>query len=201
MPDPDFRVFEQKATSIQGLEGFCDGYLSEKHKRTVSVTEYPVETGENITDHAIREPDMLTLEGYVSSINVGMESGAERSERTWSEIDRMMNENNPLSVVTQLGIYVNMMLISAETVKDNKTRNSALIQLKLQKILLDTDVVTTMNQISANPESNMSKRVGETNHGRVNPIEVMQGKKEGLIGRLPNRKVGRVKRLSGGLRF
>lgn len=44
-----------------------DASLHEQHTGTATITDHPVETGSNVTDHIRPDPDMLTIEGIVSN--------------------------------------------------------------------------------------------------------------------------------------
>jgi hypothetical protein len=62
----------QILTSNQGKIGYfdLDATLSENHTLTNEVTEFPVEQGFNISDHVIRKPEKLTIEGFVTNTPV-----------------------------------------------------------------------------------------------------------------------------------
>ena len=49
-----------------------DATLSENHDYTNKVTSFPVETGADITDHIVQEPERLTIEGFVTNTPVSL---------------------------------------------------------------------------------------------------------------------------------
>lgn len=57
-------------TGLDGQERIVqlDAYTSENHEDTVTLTDHPVETGVDITDHAKSAPEFVSLEGTVSNI-------------------------------------------------------------------------------------------------------------------------------------
>jgi len=44
-----------------------DATIHESHEYTNTVTEFPVEKGFNISDHIIRQPEKLTMEGFITN--------------------------------------------------------------------------------------------------------------------------------------
>ena len=44
-----------------------DATIHESHEYTNTITEFPVEKGFNISDHIIRQPEKLTMEGFVTN--------------------------------------------------------------------------------------------------------------------------------------
>ena len=59
-------VGNQARVSIFG--NHVDGFSEEQHDKSVQITDIPVESGSNISDSAITNPDYLRLEGLVSDL-------------------------------------------------------------------------------------------------------------------------------------
>jgi len=51
---------------------FLDATIREEHSYRNRITQWPVETGANMTDHIRLEPDRITLEGFVTNSPVGI---------------------------------------------------------------------------------------------------------------------------------
>ena len=66
MADQDFGLFAVESAQIAPLVGKLDGYPTEDHQLSLQTTEHPVESGGSVTDNAVKLPDKLRLEGWVS---------------------------------------------------------------------------------------------------------------------------------------
>ena len=63
------------AVSVLGLIQRIDGYYAEEHRVRVRTTEYPVESGADLTDHVVREPYRLKLKGSATEYQQGSQAG------------------------------------------------------------------------------------------------------------------------------
>ena len=139
-PSTDFAIYSPRATVIEPLAGRVDGYLSEGHEANVAHTTYPIESGASLTDHAVRRPDKLKLEGWVSDLlpsdtarrNLSL---AARAEVAWTEINRLMNARQPLTVVTGLKVYRNMLITKASAPVSSSTGYGLRFTLELEEVL------------------------------------------------------------------
>ena len=135
-----FALYSAGAARIEPLTGVVDGYLAAEHERSVSTTTYPVESGASLTDHAVRQPDKLKLEGWVSDLMPSSEADRSRplSGRglaAWSELDRLMNAREPVAVATSLGCYQNMLIVKATAPVDRTTGRALRFTLELEEVL------------------------------------------------------------------
>lgn len=176
---PRFAIYT--GTSVVALGRHVDGYYAEQHKIRVSKTAYPVESGASLTDHAVREPTKLKLMGWVSDLMpaqaaIPRVALSERGSAAWLEILRVLEEREPLTVVTALAVYQNMLLTAAEAPVDSTTGLSLRFTLDLEEVLLtnptrgDGPLVT----VSRGPAAN---RLGAVRRGRLQapPVAVAQG--------------------------
>lgn len=131
--DPNFALYHTGESSIPALEGYVDLYFDEKHEVTVSKTRQPLESGATLTDHAVRVPNRLTLQGLVSDLHV---RGAQRSAEAWRRIRSMADARTQFDIITPLGIYTNMMLLNAETTRNVRTGEGLLFKLELEEVLI-----------------------------------------------------------------
>ena len=119
------------AVSVLGLIQRIDGYYAEEHRVRVRTTEYPVESGADLTDHVVREPYRLKLKGSATEYQQGSQAGLQ----AWAEVLGHINARQPVSVVTRLGIYQNMIMVDAKPVIDESTGLSLDIEIELKEIL------------------------------------------------------------------
>lgn len=120
-----------------------DCTVTETHTATSTVTEHPVESGANITDHIRPEPVQLSITGIVSdtpigarevqrAIKIGGVSVQIKQQETptsptgfgraaWSKLDAMRLAAKPVTVLTRDKKYESMALVSLSVPKEAKT--------------------------------------------------------------------------------
>ena len=128
-------------TSIVALGQTVDGYYGEEHKLKVSKTTYPVESGASLVDHAVREPTKLKLQGWVSDLMpsadaVSTTHHTERSTVAWLEILRVMDDRQPLTVVTALAVYDSMLITSVTAPVDRTTGLALQFTIELEEMIM-----------------------------------------------------------------
>ena len=170
--DPNFALYPTRAARIDPLVGRVDGYLTEEHERNVTKTSYPVESGASLTDHAIREPDKLKLEGWVSDLLPSGEGGQaaplpERSVAAWEEIGKLMTAREPLTVVTSLGVSRDMLITKASATVDRTTGRALRFTLELEEIQFRSLAGITGEELAPAVGGPADGRVGTTIRGHV----------------------------------
>ena len=119
------------AVAALGLIGRMDGYYAEEHRVRVRTTEYPVETGADLTDHVVREPYRLKLKGSATEYQQGTQAGLQ----AWAAVLAHINARRPIAVVTRLGTYLNMIMVDNKSTVDDSTGLSLDIEIELKEIL------------------------------------------------------------------
>lgn len=122
-----------------------DATVSERHQGKLTVTEHPVETGANITDHAQKEPDVLDISGIISNqpilLNIVEQlqpsiPGGDpnnRAQDAYTEFQRLQDTAALLEVATEMRDYSNMMITSISVNREARTRNILDIGLSLRE--------------------------------------------------------------------
>ena len=150
-----FKPFEFRSPSIS-VAGIAqlEGYLSDEHTVSMALTEYPVETGASLVDHAVREPFELALEAYVSGVRRGVLpdpsaqlTALENPARTiapdvsvssaFAELVQIMNQRQLLRVSFDAGVYTDMMLVSLRRRRDASRANGLRVSLVLRELQRD----------------------------------------------------------------
>lgn len=167
MPVNNFALYRIGETQIATLEGFVDIYFDEKHEVTVSKTRQPLESGATLTDHAVRIPNRLTLQGMTSDL-IG--SGRERAADTWARIQAMADARTQFDVVTPIGIYQNMLLTNAETTRNSGTGGGLIFKIELEEVLIVS--LTTAGLTAENLDGEAQDRTGEVARGSVRAKEI-----------------------------
>lgn len=142
-------LFAQTRTEIDGLVGIVDIYTDENHKQTVTKTKYPVEDGSSLTDNAVIDPKMLVLRGYVSDLNPLLGGlitipGPGRGQEAWSRIVALKDAREPLTVVTALEVYENMLITAIEAPRSSRTGQGLEFSITLEEVLIVESQSTTL---------------------------------------------------------
>ena len=91
-----------------------DVALEVNHTREAQVTEFPVEAGGVITDHAILRPKRLSISGLVTDTpladGVGSLLGSARSSATFGILEALWEARNPFIVYAPRQLYLSMLI-------------------------------------------------------------------------------------------
>lgn len=150
-PDATSKIFMQTRSNISEIVKteageseygwFFDAFITESHTGSVTVTEHPVQSGANISDHAYNMPDKLTLQISVSDsmdcvITNQFNLGATKSVSAYQVI-RILKENRmPVSVRTRLYYYRNMIIDSVSVTDDYKSATGLNCTVGLRQIMM-----------------------------------------------------------------
>lgn len=127
----DALIYGSNLTNVVDLKGI-DLYPTEDHTSSISKTNLPLEDGSNITDHAVINPDKITLTGVVSNVSkviggvpiffggVSIVNNT-KSRDAWTNLVALKEARQPLTVVTSLKIYNNMLLMDLKSTVNVKT--------------------------------------------------------------------------------
>lgn len=162
--DPSFALFRQARTMIPLLEHRVDAYPVEEHRLDLATTEHPVESGNELTDNAVKRREHLRLQGWVSDLlpargnertlgdgGLGAvvsgiisrrTNSVDRPADTWGEIIQLMENRTPITVVTALRTYRNMLIVRAVAPVDATTGHRSLrFTIDLAEVLFtDTEL-------------------------------------------------------------
>ena len=164
--DPSFALFRQARTMIPVLEHRVDAYPVEEHRLDLATTEHPVESGNELTDNAVKRREHLRLQGWVSDLlpargnertlgdsgltgiisNIvssrARTNSVDRPADTWGEIIQLMENRTPITVVTALRTYRNMLIVRAVAPVDVTTGHRSLrFTIDLAEVLFtDTEL-------------------------------------------------------------
>jgi hypothetical protein len=143
--EANFLLFSTLDSQIIQLFGVVDAIPEENHQVSVGTTDYPIETGATLTDHAFIKPTQLTLQGYVSDILVGRFTTIVtpfRDREAWERIILQIQKRELVSVVTLLTTYNNMVIEDVTTSKDISSGRSLIFTMRLKQLLI-ADTQTT----------------------------------------------------------
>lgn len=156
-------------TNVAGY--FFDAFFRVDHTRKLNITEHPVETGANVSDHAFLEPAELIIEFGMSDTAKSMvkgqfSEGKSRSVTAYKLLCELQAQRIPLQIHTRLANYKNMMIETISAPDDYKTQYALKVTVTFKEIFIAT---TKTIKISARAQTTDS-----TNRGAVEPVEPNQ---------------------------
>ena len=149
-------------TNIAGY--FFDAVLRMDHESTLRITEHPIQTGAPLTDHSFMLSARLIMEiGFsdcMDSLVQGQYSGAEgKSVSAYQILLKLQAYRQPLTVVTRLKTYRNMLIQNLTSPDDVRTAFGLKCTITLRQIMLAT--VQTTTAVSSKSSMTNSKEKGE----------------------------------------
>lgn len=140
-----------------------DAFLTIQHNRNLTITESPVQTGANISDHAYMEPKELTMDIGMSDVMTSVIhgqflDGETRSVSAYNMLSDLQSQRVPCNVVTRLGTYTNMLVETISVNDDNTTFHGLKATVTFKEILVAA--VETV-KISARPQTSTSTNNGD----------------------------------------
>lgn len=142
-----------------------DAVPSETHTLSNTVTDHPVESGANVSDHSRPEPIMLALDCVISNtplttvqqqraIRLGtvdftaehaLEIMPGRAQITYEQLEALRRTGALLSVVTTLKVYRNMVIQSLTVPRSAQTSNGLHFTIAFKEIRVVQNRFTTTN--------------------------------------------------------
>lgn len=139
-------LFTKRFKKIGGI--FIDVFIREVHKSSARITEFPLELGVNINDHRIIEPKIIEIEGIVSNSTsltpgLGLQlpnfitgTNSTRATQIYTELLQLLQDGEPIDLVTGLITYKNMVLRNLEVDRDKLKSNVLFFNAKLQEVII-----------------------------------------------------------------
>ena len=145
------------APEVPPLRAFVDGWPQETHKVKTAIGGEPVEDGVQATDHAVFSGEEVSLTGWVSGW-----TGGRNPADAWGEVRRLARDLEPVRLVTEWGIYPEMLIAEAEA---PKTVRGMRFTVKFRWI---NRVGITENELPEDQVTGPAEgRSGEVSRGRV----------------------------------
>ena len=162
---------------IDQLVAHVDGFISENHQVRVRKLTYPVEgPGANLTDHAIREPYVVTLDGWTSDLMIPASAFSRdrnaRAQAAWDAILRLADEREILTVVTLLRTYRRMLITNVNAPVDETSGRALQFQITVEEILT-ADEIDRQALSNPLPGSPVEDLVGETDRGKIPSVAIL----------------------------
>jgi len=153
-----------------------DAVLSEEHSQAATITTDPVETGFALSDHIYHEPDRLTVEIAVSdyalhpSTDDPFASSTSRSMKAFDLISKVKRAGEPISVVTGLKLYDNMMILNISCRQDAATASALIARVEFEQVTIaNTRTVTVPPRKPGKPTRQGAKKVDSGTQTATDP--------------------------------
>lgn len=137
-----------------------DGYvldvnITEEHQFENEVTEHPVEKGSSISDNIRVKPDVVSMESIVSDSPLGeiakLRSQGSNDVNTISPTEEALailkairKAREPVTIVTSLGTYTNMLMVSLTVPRDSKSGAALQFRTSFKQLDVVTNQRTTV---------------------------------------------------------
>ena len=122
-----------------------DTTIQENHSFTSRITSFPVEFGTIISDHIIKEPDVVSLSGLVTDTPLSILAPFNRSIAAFNQLVELHARRLPVTLVTGIKVYTNMGITRLDVPRNVKTGQSLTFNIEFQKIIYDDTVQVELN--------------------------------------------------------
>lgn len=170
-----------------------DASLRETHKADVETTDYPVETGVDITDHARPKPRLLTIEGVVTNTPLTQDASITNdlvdstgtvignftsqgeiqpglAEKAYADLIDLYLNGTLITVTTALAVYPSMLLTTLEVPRDAHSGQALFFTATFKQVTLAQSQVVQVKR-PAKSKGNGNANVAKKPLGPVpNPV-------------------------------
>lgn len=122
-----------------------DTVTVEEHRYASRATQYPVEFGTIISDHIIKEPDVVSISGIVSDTPLNIFPSFNRSVAAFNQLVELHARRLPVTLVTGIKVYTNMAIILLDVPRNVKTGQTLTFNIEFQKIIFDDTIQVELN--------------------------------------------------------
>lgn len=145
---------------------YFDAIFSTQISSTNTITSHPIQTGANISDHAIENGDELTFQIGMSDMmedvnpDVTYTGDSTRSINAYNAIKQLKKDRLPISVINKFGTFKNL-IIQSLVVEDNSDTVEGLRATVVLKEIFVVNVEAV--KVSERPEITESTNEGSQN--------------------------------------
>lgn len=169
------------------IDGFpIDSAITEEHKLDSEVTDFPVETGSNKTDHARPLPDEVTINGFVSDSPFDDVLAARRasghstdtteainatgfvrfSDQARAFLELLRDTREPVAITTSLKTYTSMYMTGLTIDRNAQNGNALEFRSTWKKVTFTSNNQIRVAVPSAGGQVNAGAKNGERLPGR-----------------------------------
>lgn len=134
-----------------------DAVFSTDHSASLTVTQHPVQSGSSVADHAFMEPDEVSIEIGMTDVAAIASGGASRSVNAYAQLRSIMELREPVTLVTRLKVYRNMLITSMSAPEDYKTMHALRAAIYFQNInMVNVSTVTVQETVTSSKTTSSS---------------------------------------------
>lgn len=143
---------------------------------TVTITDHPVETGCEISDHAVLNPSEITVKvGWSNSKNISQFLTGRTTmgvQDAYDRLRKLKDDRKPFDVVTTKRTYRNMLIKSLAVTNDVTTHTALIVTAVLRQVII---VSTQTVKLDPKNQKNPEDTAPIDNKGTSNPREAPSG--------------------------
>ncbi|GHV35134.1 hypothetical protein FACS1894187_07190 [Synergistales bacterium] len=140
--------------SVGGLT--FDVTIEERHNDKLEITSHPVQTGADISDHAYKLPQEVTI-----IVGKGALGDANAPRDVYEKVRELQESREPFDITTGKREYKNMLIRDISETTSADTENSLVLTLDcVEVILVDTQKVSVPASAQKNAPVTQSKQQG-----------------------------------------
>lgn len=140
-----------------------DAVFSTDHSANLTVTQHPVQSGASISDHAYMEPDGVSIEiGMTDVASDTASAGTSRSVNAYTQLRAIMEQREPVTLITRLKTYQNMIITSMSAPDDFKTMHALRVSVYFQQINIVSVSTIAVQETVTGSKSSASGSGGST---------------------------------------
>lgn len=137
-----------------------DAVFNTSHNQLATVTEHPLETGAPVADHAYIEPAEvpITIGMSDAATDVGTIAGksSDRSVIAYNRLLALMHLFEPVTLITRLATYEDMLITSVSADDDYTTQNALKATVIFKHIQIVSVSTVTIQQKTSSSKSSSS---------------------------------------------
>lgn len=135
---------------------------------TTTITSLPVESGRNVNDNAVDDPLRIRIAGSVSNLVVREGRSPDQPKQTWVILDDLKKRRVLLTLVTELGVYENLLIQSLSNGENVRNGTSLQFTMSLQQVNFIDAEFTEISTATVTPEGPAANRTEQVNKGVLN---------------------------------
>lgn len=133
-----------KKTSVSGIE--MDTSITETHSYTSVVTTYPVESGQQVTDHIYKRPTKVSVSGIVTDTPINIFSQRNRSITAFNALVEIHRKREVVTLITGIKQYKNMVMTTLNVPRTIETGQSLTFNMEFQEVIYSNEVNSINSQ-------------------------------------------------------
>lgn len=161
-------VFGRKR-SIGGI--IPDVVISEEHTDELQITEYPVDAGANVADHAFKKPSLIhatfawsdSSTALNSVINNAMKGdffkGITTTRDVYQALLKMQSERQIFSLSTGKRKYEHVLIESLRVTTANHTENALVVDAVFREVVIATALEVELKRKPKNPKRTSGRKI------------------------------------------